>query len=128
MIEQRQFQRVKLTQPCALAYQEDVYHGHLENISLNGAVISLDAGATVPVGGIGLLTVYLDEDARPLKLNVEVIHNNSSLLGVKFIPVDEYGQTCLLHLVEKFTCDTEKLISEMEAIREHIANFLRKAS
>jgi len=125
MIEQRQFHRVKLTERCVLSYQNAAYPGELENISLNGAVISLPDSASIPNGAICLLTVDLKGELSPLKLNVEVIHANRTLLGMRFVPLDEYGQNCLVHLVGKFTSEPDKLSTELDTIRWHIANYLR---
>ena len=125
MIEQRQFHRVKLTEKSALVYQDTIYQGELENISLNGAVISIEDGVSIPTGAICLLIVYLKGEVNPLRLNVEVIHNNLAMLGMRFVPLDEYGQNRLVHLVEKFTTEPEKLVTELESIKRHIANYLR---
>lgn len=125
MIEQRQFHRVKLTERCDLAYQNTIYQGELENISLNGAVIGFANHVTIPMGAICLLTVYLKGEASPLRLNAEVIHSSLASLGMRFVPLDEYGQNCLVHLVESFTSEPEKLLTELERIKWHIANYLR---
>jgi hypothetical protein len=125
MIEQRQFHRVKLTEKCVLTYQNTAYPGEVENISLNGAVISLADSAAIPNGAICLLTVPLKGELSPLKLNVEVIHASHDMLGMRFVPLDEYGQNCLVHLVQKFTCEPDKLLTELDTIRWHIANYLR---
>jgi hypothetical protein len=125
MIEQRQFHRAKLTEKCLLSYQNVLYSGELENISLNGAVISLTDTFSIPNGAICLLTVDLKGELSPLKLNVEVIHTNHAMLGMRFVPLDEYGQNCLAHLVGKFTSEPDKLSTELEMIGWHIANYLR---
>jgi hypothetical protein len=125
MIDQRQFHRVKLTEKCLLSYQNAIYPGELENISLNGAVISLSDSVSISNGAICLLTVDLKGEASPLQLNVEVIHSNGALLGMRFVPLDEYGQSCLVHLVGKFSCEPDKLLTELETVRWHIANYLR---
>ena len=125
MIEQRQFHRVKMTEKCTLTYQGTIYQGELENISLNGAVISIPCDVPIQIGAICLLTVYLKGEVNPLRLNVEVIHSNLAMLGMRFVPLDECGQNRLVHLVEKFTTEPEKLVTELEAIKWHIANYLR---
>jgi len=125
MIEQRRFHRVRMTERCVLAYQGVLYHGELENISLNGAVVGFTDSVPIPLGSIGLLTVYLKGEKNPLKLNVEVIHGNLGMLGMRFVPLDESGQASLVHLVESFTTEPEKLASELESLKWHIANYLR---
>jgi|GEM_PF-1955893 len=125
MIEQRQFHRVKLTERCTLAYLNTNYQGELENISLNGAVIGFDGNVPIPLGAICLLTVHLKGEASPLRLNAEVIHSSLTSLGMRFVPLDEYGQNCLVHLVESFTTEPDKLATELERIKWHIANYLR---
>ena len=125
MIEQRQFHRVKLTEACALSYQDTSYPAELDNISLNGAVITLSDRVVIPNGAICLLTVYLRGEKTPLRLNAEVIHANRAMVGMRFIPLDEYGQNCLVDLVEKFTTEPNKLASELDSIKWHIVNYLR---
>lgn len=125
MIEQRRFHRVKLTEKCTLSYQEAIIQGELENISLNGAVISVANDLSIPMGAICRLTVFLKGERDPLKLNVEVMHSNLAMLGMRFVPLDEYGQNVLVHLVEKFTTDPEKLTSELDTIKWHISKFLQ---
>ena len=125
MIEHRRFHRVKLAEKCALSYQDTIYQGELENISLNGAVVSFADNAAIPMGAICLLTLFLTGEINPLKLNVEVIHSNLDILGMRFVPLDEYGQNRLVHLVQSFTTEPDKLITELEAIKWHIAKYLR---
>ena len=125
MIEQRQFHRVRLTEKCTLTYQDAIYQGELENISLNGAVISCADMVPVPLGAICQLVVYLSGEVNPLRLNVEVMHSNHAMLGMRFVPLDEYGQHRLVNLVEKFTTEPDKLVTELDAIKWHIANYLR---
>ena len=125
MIEQRQFHRVKLTEHCTLNYQDTIYQGELDNISLNGAVISCGGEIPVPLGAICQLVVYLKGEVNPLKLNVEVMHSNHAMLGMRFVPLDEHGQHRLVNLVEKFTMEPDKLVTELDAIKWHIANYLR---
>ncbi len=125
MIEQRQFYRVRLTEKCTLTHLDTVYQGELENISLNGAVISCADMVPVPLGAICQLVVYLNGEANPLSLNVEVMHCNHAMLGMRFVPLDEYRQHRLVNLVEKFTTEPDKLVTELDAIKWHIANYLR---
>lgn len=125
MIEQRQFHRVRMTETCSLTYQDCLYHGQLDNISLNGAVVSFTETVSVPVGAICLLSVHLKAEAAPLKLNIEVIHSNGAMVGMRFVPLDEHGQNRLVHLVQRFTTEPEKLASELDALKWHLSNFLR---
>jgi hypothetical protein len=125
MIEHRRFHRVGMTETCSLSYQGALFPGQLDNISLNGAVVSFSDGISIPIGAICLLTVYLKGESDPLKLNVEVIHSNLDILGMRFIPLDEYGQNCLVHLVERFTSEPEKLKSELDALKWSVTNYLR---
>ncbi|GFO58457.1 hypothetical protein GMST_07820 [Geomonas silvestris] len=124
MNEQRKFHRVRMTETCSLSYQSTLYHGQLDNISLNGAVVSFTEPVSVPVGAICLLTVYLKETA-PLRLNIEVIHSNNAMIGMRFVPLDEAGQHQLVDLVQRFSTEPEKLASELDILKWQIANYLR---
>ena len=114
-----------MAEKCTLAYQGTNVSGQLENISLNGAIISVTDSIAIPMGAIGLLTVYLKDGLAPLRLNVEIIHCSAAKLGMRLVPLDEYGQNCLVHLVESFTTEPEKLKTELERIKWHIAHYLR---
>ena len=114
-----------MAEKCSLAYQDTIYHGELENISLNGAVVAFTDHVAIPMGSIGLLIVYLKGEKSPLKLNVEIIHSNLDMLGMRFVPLDEFGQNRLVHLVQSFTTEPDKLVTELESIKWHIANYLR---
>jgi hypothetical protein len=125
MKEQRKFHRVGMTEKCSLAFQGTLYQGQLDNISLNGAVVSFTDHISIAKGAICLLTVHLSGDLPPLKLNVEVIHSNLDILGMRFVPLDENGQNRLVQLVEKFTTEPAKLASELDDLKWHITNYLR---
>lgn len=124
MIEKRQFHRIGMTETCSLSHQDKLYEGQLDNISLNGAVASFPDDVELPTGAICLLTIYLKDDSI-LKLNVEIIHSNTAMVGMRFVPLDEDGQHRLVNLVEKFTTEPAKLASELEKLKWHIANYLR---
>ena len=125
MIEQRQFHRVNLTEQCELTYQDTVHQGQLENISLNGAVASFAGRIPVQPGTLCLLTVYLKGETHPLRLNVEIIHSNLAMVGMRIASLDECGQACLVGLVKSFTSEPDQLAAELERIKWHIANYLR---
>jgi len=125
MTEKRQFHRVRMTETCSLTYQNDLYHGQLDNISLNGAVVSFTEKVTIPVGTICLLSVFLKGESAPLRLNIEVIHCHDAMIGMRFVPLDQFGQNQLVNLVQRFTTEPEKLVEELDTLKWHIANYLR---
>ena len=128
MREQRQYHRVGMTETCTLTYQNSLFQGQVNNISLNGAVASFGEHLDVPLGSICQLTIHLKDENPPLLLNVEIIHCTDAMVGMRFVPLDEKGQNRLVHLVGRFTSEPHKLAAELETLKWHITNYLRRAS
>jgi hypothetical protein len=125
MAEQRQFHRVNFTAKSSLNDNDVHYTGHLENISLNGALVSLNDGIIVLQGDEYLLSIYLKDDEHPIRVKVEVVHSFLTMLGLKFITTDSSTRQRLYELLEKISSEPDKLKTEMERIQGHLARFLR---
>jgi len=86
----------------------------MENISLNGALISFSDGVVIPRNESCSLTVYLEEENTPLRLTIEVIHSNFTMIGIKFVSKDAEMQESLQELIERLTTGQEKLVNEQQ--------------
>jgi hypothetical protein len=114
MNEQRQFNRVRFKAKCSLSHNNINYLGQMENISLNGALISFSDGVVIPRNESCNLTVYLEEENSPLRLLIEVIHSNFTMIGIKFASKDAENQERLHNLLERLTSGQEKLVKERQ--------------
>ncbi|UFS71731.1 PilZ domain-containing protein [Geomonas sp. RF6] len=126
-MEKRKFHRIRLTARCALTHNGITYHGHTENMSLNGALISFSDGIIVPKGEECVVLVFLDDEEAPLRLVVEVVYSFYTMLGTKIVQVDEETQARLVAVVERVTDEPEKLKEEIERMKESIARYLAPA-
>jgi hypothetical protein len=114
MNEMRRFQRVRFKAKCSLSHNNITYLGQMENISLNGGLISFNDGVVIPMEEICHLTVYLENENSPLRLLIEVIHSNFTMIGIKFASKDAETQERLGNLLERLTTDRENHIKEQQ--------------
>jgi hypothetical protein len=112
MNEMRQFKRVRFKANCSLRHNNISYLGQMENISLNGALISFSDGVVIPSKEICSLTVYLEEPLPKLCLTIEVIHSNFTMIGIKFASKDAEIQERLRELIERLTAEQEGVVNE----------------
>ena len=114
MSEQRLFNRVRFNAKCSLSHNNISYLGHMENISLNGALISFSEGVVIPRDDNCTLTVYLEDENTPLRLLIEVIHSNFTMIGIKITSKDAETQERLHNLIERLTTWQENLVKERQ--------------
>ena len=85
----------------------------LENLSLNGALVSFEGSAMVRPGNRGTFTVDVDGTDVPLMFEVEVMHSGFSLVGLKFVDMDAATKVRLPELMERLTSEPDKLREEL---------------
>jgi hypothetical protein len=90
--------------------------GRLENISLNGALISFSDGVVVPRDEECILTIHLEDEDTPFRLGVEVIHANFTMIGIKFIASNVETRLRLRNLLERLTPEPDKLSRELQML------------
>jgi PilZ domain len=117
MIDKRQFHRVQLLSKTILSNNDSTYQGHLENISMTGALIRLDHGIVMPLGREYVLTVIIDGEDAPLQLNVEIVHVSFTMAGIKFVSFKADTGTRLAKLIERFSLEPDVVMAEQERIR-----------
>jgi len=113
MFNKRRFHRIRFTVKSELTHNNINYLGRLENISLNGALISFSDGVVVPRDEECILSVHLDDEDTPLRLGVEVIHSNFTMIGVKFTVTNVETRLRLRNLLERLTPEPDKLSREL---------------
>jgi hypothetical protein len=117
MIEKRRFHRIRLASICSLACNDATHEGRLENLSLNGALVSFKGSILVRPGNQGTFSLHVDGHAVPLVFEVEVVHSGFSMVGVKFLDMDAATKVRLAELMEKLTSEPEKLREELALSR-----------
>ena len=114
MYEKRRFHRIRFMVKSELTHNDIDYLGRLENISLNGALISFSDGVVVPLDEECTLTVHLEDENTPLRLGVVVIHSNFTMIGIKFTATNVETRLRLRKLLERLTTEPDKLSSELQ--------------
>jgi hypothetical protein len=110
MNEMRRFQRIRFNAKCSLTHNNITYLGQLENISVNGALISFNDGVVIPKNESCSLTIYLDDENSQLRLLIGVIHSNFTMIGIKFIIKDEEIQERLYNLIKRVTTGRDNIV------------------
>jgi hypothetical protein len=116
MLEKRRFHRVRFTAASELTHNDITYKGQLENISLNGALLSFSDGVIIPQDEECILTVRLEAENDLLRLLVKVIYANFTMIGVKFDSVDTGMGDRLCKLMARLSNEPEKLTKERQLL------------
>ncbi len=116
MIEKRRFHRVRFRVRSELVHSELTYRGEVENISLNGALVSLHEGIVVPQGDECLLTIYPEDGEIPLHFGVETVYVNFTMVGVRFVSFHRDAKTRLYRIMERVSPEPERLREELRIL------------
>jgi hypothetical protein len=101
MKEKRRFHRVRFEARCSLVHNSDSYIGQVVNISMNGALLSFNDGLVIPREETCNLAIYLEGHENPLKMEVEVVHSNFTMLGIKFTELDCSVKDILTNIIDR---------------------------
>ena len=118
MLEKRRFHRVRFTAACQLTHNGISYMGQVENISLNGALVSFNEGLIVPQDDECLLRVHLAGEGAPLELAAKIIYSNFTMVGAQFISVSAAAMERLHELVASLSKDPAKLSDELKLLEK----------
>lgn len=130
----RRFQRIPFEADAVLTpsdAQKSAIAGVLQDISLKGALISVDEGNQLPgVGLQGSLKIHPDQAEFDLNLTVEVAYalEDSGLYGINILSLDVDSAGHLRRLIEfnlgsdsSLQRELSSLIEAMEAEHQHEA-------
>jgi hypothetical protein len=120
---QRWFHRVLFTAKSVVTLDDVIFNGHVENISLNGALISFEKDITVNRGDKCFLTIYPEGESQPIRIIAEVVRCLRNMVGIKFVAIDEETQLCLYELVKRVTTEPEKMNAESDKLKEYFVNY-----
>ena len=122
-MQQRWFHRVLFTAKSVVTLDDVIFKGHVENISLNGALISFEQDITVNRGDKCFLTIYPEGKSQPIRIIAEVVRFLRNMVGIKFVAIDEDTQLCLYELVERLTTEPDKMNAESDKLKEYFVNY-----
>jgi hypothetical protein len=125
MSESRKFPRIRFAAQCVLGCRNADYKGRLENISISGALVRLEQCLFPPYGDENTLTVFVDEEASPLELAIEVVCTSFTLTGVKFLSCDAGTATRLGKLVENLALKQDVEKTERGKMLLYLSNYVR---
>lgn len=121
---QRWFHRVLFTAKSVVTLDDVIFNGHVENISLNGALISFEKDITVNRGDKCFLTIYSEGESQPIRIIAEVVRFLRNMIGIKFVAIDAETQFCLYELVKRVTTEPENMNAESFKLKEYFVNYL----
>lgn len=121
---QRWFHRVLFTAKSVVTLDDVIFNGHVENISLNGALISFEKDITVNRGDKCFLTIYPEGESQPIRIIAEVVRFLRNMIGIKFVAIDAETQFCLYELVKRVTKEPENMNTESVKLKEYFVNYL----
>jgi len=108
MIEQRKFPRIRFDARCVLLCADCAYEGRVVNISLGGAMLSLNEGAIILPEEKCLLRLFTGSDDAIAEIEVSIVYAAYSCIGCCFLAFDEKTHPLLYAKIEELSRDPEK--------------------
>jgi len=101
VLEKRSFPRVNLAASGLLVVREGLYRARLENISLNGALVTLEEtdGPPLSTGERCSLALYRSGSDASLRFSTKVVHLGYGMACVKFVNLDQATRLTLRSLI-----------------------------
>lgn len=127
MTQQRCYRRIPLTAKISLIHREVGYEGRLENASLNGTLVSFSDRLPLMEGDRCTLLIYPDTEETPLRLTADVMHICFTMVGMQFVSMDDETRQALRRVIERACEESGRLTSELDDIRDQVADYLRPA-
>ena len=125
MIEKRKHHRVNISTKTVLSKQDTIYHGQLENISQNGALLRLEHGTYLPEGSENVLTVFIEWEAVPYRFRTVVVCESFAIVGVKFLSYLDDTENRLAKLIEKLSNESDLERFKQDRFKRHLTKIFR---
>ena len=114
----RRFSRVLFSGPVQLKNADTLYTGQLQDLSLKGALLQLEAARELQAGQSFQLQFQLNESGVDLFMDVTVAHLNGSCVGVRCDKIDIDSASHLRRLLELNLGDADLLSRELTELSE----------
>jgi len=100
-LEKRSFPRVSLPASGLLVYREGSYRARLENISLSGALVSLQEDDCPPISQGERCSLELRRGGygAPFRLATRLVHFDSRLACLRFVNLDQDTRLMLRSII-----------------------------
>lgn len=108
MIEQRKHPRIRFDARCTLSHDGCTYGGSVVNISLGGAMLSLDDGAVIPQGETCRVLIFSEKGGEPDTIEVRVVYSAFSCIGLMFLTFGADSHPQLYGKIERLSSNPEK--------------------
>ncbi|GFO68148.1 hypothetical protein GMLC_17270 [Geomonas limicola] len=100
VLEKRRFPRVAMDAEGLLVYREELYRARLENISLAGALVSLEGfEPAMSPGERCSLALYRDGNNTSLRFSTRLVHLGYGMACVRFVHLDQDTKLRLRSLI-----------------------------
>lgn len=114
MNEKRHFVRVTFHNKVKVDFGNKSISGELENISLNGALITFDQPCSLTPSDLATLHLALSEYEHTLQMSAVLAHHEQNSYGFKFKEMDINTMSDLRRLLELNTGDETEIVHELE--------------
>lgn len=112
MENRRQFTRILFSIKAELEVEENTYPVSIQDISLNGALVTSSADTELLKHKLGILSFQLDEN-DPITMHIAVVHSHNNELGLRVNAIDIDSISTLRRMVELNLGDEEQLNKEL---------------
>ena len=116
MQNRRQFTRILFSMPAELKIGKYLFSVNIQDISLNGALLSLDTKELTLERELGLLSFQLDNSEAKIVMNVTVVHQEENEIGVQCHGIDIDSISLLRRLIELNLADDEQFHKELSQL------------
>lgn len=100
VLEKRTFPRVAMNAAGLLVYRDELCHARLENISLAGALVTLEGGEpAMSPGERCSLVLYRDGNNTSLRFTTRLVHLGYGMACVRFVNLDQDTRLRLRSLI-----------------------------
>lgn len=107
MIEQRKFPRIRFDARCTLLHGDCSHGGNVVNISLGGAMLSLDDGAIIPQGD-KCRCIIVVENGQTDDIEATAVYSAFSCIGIMFLNFSRDTHPLLYETIERLSSNPEK--------------------
>jgi hypothetical protein len=112
MVEQRHFTRLTSPFDAIIKIKDQVYHGHLVDLSLKGALVELN-NQIEPLGIDCLITIPLASSGITMSFNAKLVHSEDHHFGFEFESEDLDSMIHLRRFLELNCSDPEQITQEL---------------
>ena len=116
MQNRRQFTRILFSLQAELAIEQQIFNVKITDISLNGALLSLDTKGISLKGMCGVLSFQLNDFDAKIIMNVTVAHQEVNIIGLRCNNIDIDSVSLLRRLIELNLADDEQFHKELSQL------------